>query len=122
MLKKRIITALLAIPVLVVAIWFDKPLPWFTVLVAVWGLLAILEFYRLVAVLKVSPLTGFGRRRDFRYSHARFLLERQTTSSRGPRRFRPPGNLKQNRTECVLFPEGLPVTISGASYSTGELP
>ena len=60
MLKKRIITALCGIPILIAAIWFDKPLPWFTVLLAIWGILAALEFYRLVAAAKVPPLTYFG--------------------------------------------------------------
>ena len=60
MLKKRIITALWLIPLVIVAIWFDEPLPWFTILVAVWGLLAVSEFYRLVAASEVSPLTYFG--------------------------------------------------------------
>ena len=60
MLKKRLITALLIIPLLVAAVWFDKPLPWFTVFVAIWGVLAVLEFYRMVAASKVLPLTGFG--------------------------------------------------------------
>lgn len=60
MLKKRVITALWAIPLLVVAIWFDTPLPWFTILVTIGGGLAVLEFYRLVAAAKVPPLTYFG--------------------------------------------------------------
>jgi len=60
MLKKRIITALVGIPLLAAAVWFDEPLPWFTVLVVIWGLLAILEFYRLIATSKVPPLTYFG--------------------------------------------------------------
>lgn len=60
MLKKRVITALWGIPLLVVAIWFDTPLPWFTILVAIWGGLAVFEFYRLVAASKVPPLTYFG--------------------------------------------------------------
>lgn len=60
MFKKRIITALFGIPLLAVIIWFDTPLPWFTVLVAVWGLLAVFEFYRLIAVSKVKSLTVFG--------------------------------------------------------------
>jgi len=60
MLKKRVITALWGIPLLVVAVWFDKPLPWFTILVAIWGLLAVLEFYKLVNTSKVPPLTYFG--------------------------------------------------------------
>ena len=60
MLKKRVITALCGIPLLVAAIWFDKPLPWFTILLAIWGVLAAFEFYRLVATAKMSPLTYFG--------------------------------------------------------------
>jgi phosphatidate cytidylyltransferase len=60
MLKKRLITALWGIPLLVIAVWFDKPLSCFTVLAAVLGLLAALEFYRLVGVSKVLPLTAFG--------------------------------------------------------------
>ncbi len=60
MLKKRVITALWGIPLLIAAVWFDQPLPWFTVLVAIWGLLAAFEFYKIVAGTKVPPLTYFG--------------------------------------------------------------
>ena len=60
MLKKRVITGLWGIPLLFAAVWFDKPLPWFTVLVAIWGLLAVFEFYKLVAGTGVLPLTYFG--------------------------------------------------------------
>jgi phosphatidate cytidylyltransferase len=60
MVKKRVITAVWGIPLLIAAIWFDKPLPWFTVLAAVWGVLAVYEFYRLVAAARVPPLTYFG--------------------------------------------------------------
>jgi len=59
-LKKRLLTALLAIPLAIAAVWFDQPLPWFTVLAAVWGLLAVYEFYKLVAAARVPPLTYFG--------------------------------------------------------------
>ena len=58
MLKKRVITALWGIPLLVAVIWFGEP--WFSLLVAIWGLLAVFEFYRLVADSKVPPLTYFG--------------------------------------------------------------
>ena len=58
MLKQRVITALCGIPLLVVIVWFGEP--WFTILVAIWGVLAAFEFYRLVAASKVSPLTYFG--------------------------------------------------------------
>ncbi len=60
MLKQRVITALLSILLLITAIWFDKPLPWFTIFVAIWGVLAVFEFYRLVAASKVPPLIYFG--------------------------------------------------------------
>jgi len=57
MLKKRVITALCGLPLLIAIIWFGEP--WFTTLVAIWGLLAVFEFYRLVSA-KVPPLTYFG--------------------------------------------------------------
>lgn len=60
MLKKRVITSLWIIPLLTGVVWFDRPLPWFTVLAAIWGLLAVFEFYRLVATTSVAPLTYFG--------------------------------------------------------------
>ena len=60
MLSKRVITALWGIPLLVAAVWFDTPLPWFTILMAICGALAVFEFYRLVAASKVPPLTYFG--------------------------------------------------------------
>jgi phosphatidate cytidylyltransferase len=60
MLKKRLLTALWGIPVLAAAVWFDQPLPWLTVLVAIWGLLAVFEFYRLGEKIKLAPLIWFG--------------------------------------------------------------
>ena len=57
MLKKRIISALWGIPVLATIIWLGPP--WFSLLVAIWGLLAVLEFYRLVSA-KIMPLTCLG--------------------------------------------------------------
>jgi len=60
LLKKRVITALWGLPLLIAAVWFDKPLPWFTILVAIWGLLAVFEFYRMVAASKIALLTYFG--------------------------------------------------------------
>jgi len=60
MLKKRVITALWGIPLLIAAIWFDEPLPWFTILVAIWGMLAVFEFCKMVDSSKAPPLTYFG--------------------------------------------------------------
>ena len=50
----------MSLPLLIITVWFDEPLSWFTILVAIWGLLAVFEFYRLVAVSKVPSLTYFG--------------------------------------------------------------
>lgn len=58
MLKTRLLTSFVALPVVLAAMWFGKP--WFTILIACWGLLAALEFYRMVAASKASPLTVFG--------------------------------------------------------------
>jgi phosphatidate cytidylyltransferase len=60
MLRKRIITALWGIPLLVVAIWFDEPIPWFTVFACIWGLLAVYEFYSITGVSRIVPVTVFG--------------------------------------------------------------
>lgn len=60
MLRKRVITALWGVPLLIAAVWFDKPLPWFTILIAIWGLLAAFEFYKLVRGPGAQPLTYFG--------------------------------------------------------------
>ncbi|MFC1900626.1 phosphatidate cytidylyltransferase [Chloroflexota bacterium] len=60
MLKKRIISALWIIPTLIAAIWFEWPLPWFTLYIAIWGAMAVLEFYRLISAFRVPPLTLFG--------------------------------------------------------------
>jgi phosphatidate cytidylyltransferase len=58
MLRQRVITALLLIPLPVAAIWFGEP--WFTSLVAIFGVLAVLEFYRLGSSAKSSPVTYMG--------------------------------------------------------------
>ncbi len=60
MLKKRLITALWGIPLVIVAVWFGEPIPWFTVLAAVAGVLASIEFFRMTGVSKVLPLAIFG--------------------------------------------------------------
>jgi len=58
MLKKRVLTALWGIPLLVAVVWFGEP--WLTISVVIWGLLAVFEFYNMVAVSKTSPLIYFG--------------------------------------------------------------
>jgi phosphatidate cytidylyltransferase len=58
MLKKRIITSVWGIPLLAVIVWLGEPC--FTIFVAVWGLLAILEFYRLANLVKATPQIALG--------------------------------------------------------------
>jgi phosphatidate cytidylyltransferase len=60
MLKTRVLTALCGIPLLVLAVWFDTPLPWFVILASIWGVLAAYEFYRITGVSKSIALTCFG--------------------------------------------------------------
>ncbi len=60
MLRKRVITALWVVPVVIAAIWFDAPLPWFTLLAVVWGALAVWELYRITGVTRNVPLAVFG--------------------------------------------------------------
>ena len=58
MLKNRIITTFWALPVISIIFWFGEP--YFTIFIAVVGLLAALEFYRLSKGAKAQPLTVFG--------------------------------------------------------------
>ncbi len=60
MLKNRILTALWAIPLVLVAIWFDTPIPWFVVLAALVAVIGVWEFYRITGVINSLPLTIFG--------------------------------------------------------------
>ena len=60
MLGKRIITAVILIPLVVAAVWFDQPLPWLTIFIAIWGGLAVLEFYKMVAAARVPPFAVLG--------------------------------------------------------------
>jgi phosphatidate cytidylyltransferase len=60
MLGKRIVTVLWAFPLVVAAVWFAAPIPWFTVLVAAAGFVAVLEFYRMTGVIKFLPLAVCG--------------------------------------------------------------
>jgi phosphatidate cytidylyltransferase len=63
MLRKRVVTALWGIALLMAAAWFSRPeyaFPFFTILAAIWGALAVFEFYRMTGVARAWPLTGFG--------------------------------------------------------------
>jgi phosphatidate cytidylyltransferase len=58
MLRHRIITAVVGVPLLIAVIWFGEP--WFSLLIAVMSGLAGWEFYRIARGAKVQPLTFFG--------------------------------------------------------------
>ncbi len=60
MLKQRTITTLVALPLLLIAVWFDAPVHWFTLLMVAWGAIAVFEFYRLASVGSMKPLLYFG--------------------------------------------------------------
>jgi phosphatidate cytidylyltransferase len=63
MLRKRFLTALVWIPLVILAAWFSRPehqIPWFTLLAAVWGPVAVYEFYRITGVSKNKTLTVLG--------------------------------------------------------------
>lgn len=60
MLRKRVITALWGIPLLVAVVWFDEPIAWFTIITTILGILAVYEFYRLTAIAGILPLILFG--------------------------------------------------------------
>jgi phosphatidate cytidylyltransferase len=57
--KQRAISIAIALPIVVVVVWFG--MPWFTILAVGWGLGSVWEFYGLVKRAKgVAPLTYFG--------------------------------------------------------------
>lgn len=60
MFKKRVITSLWGIPLLFAAIWFEQPLPWFTVIFGLWGVLAVFEFYRLTSDASLPSFPYLG--------------------------------------------------------------
>ena len=58
MLKQRLITALWGLPLVTIAIWFGEP--WFTIVIALLGMLAAYEFYRIIANKQVKAFTYLG--------------------------------------------------------------
>jgi phosphatidate cytidylyltransferase len=58
MLRHRILTAVVGLPLLIAIIWFGEP--WFTLLIAAMAGLASWEFYQMVGGLKVRPIIYFG--------------------------------------------------------------
>jgi len=59
MLSKRAVTSIWYVSLLIVTVWFGGGTG-FAAVMAIFGSLAALEFYRMVAGAKIAPLTGFG--------------------------------------------------------------
>ena len=58
MLRHRILTAVVGLPLLIAIIWYGEP--WFTILIAVMAALGSWEFYRMATQEKIKPITYFG--------------------------------------------------------------
>jgi phosphatidate cytidylyltransferase len=58
MLRHRILTAVIGLPLLITIIWFGEP--WFALLIAAMAGIAGWEFYGMASRLKIQPLTYFG--------------------------------------------------------------
>lgn len=58
MLRQRVISAAVFIPILIACIWFGNR--WFSIVVAVAAIIGVIEFYSMVAQKGWQPLTIFG--------------------------------------------------------------
>jgi phosphatidate cytidylyltransferase len=60
MLKHRVITAAVGVPLVILAIWFGDPWPWFTLLIAAVTLAGTYEFYHMANFDRREPLIYLG--------------------------------------------------------------
>ncbi len=60
MVLKRIFTTIVLLPIVIAAVWFHQPVPWFTILITIWTAVATWEFYRLNQKAGYKPLWLFG--------------------------------------------------------------
>jgi len=60
MLKYRVITGAVGVPLVILAIWFGDPWPWFTLLIAAAALAGTYEFYRMANFDRREPLIYLG--------------------------------------------------------------
>jgi phosphatidate cytidylyltransferase len=58
MLRQRIISAAIGLPIFIIAIWFGNP--WFTVVMAIIAILGSIEFYRITSHNRIRPIAYFG--------------------------------------------------------------
>jgi phosphatidate cytidylyltransferase len=60
MLKQRVTTAAVGVPLVILAIWFGDPWPWFTLLIAAAALAGTYEFYHMANFDRKEPLIYLG--------------------------------------------------------------
>ena len=60
MLKHRVITAAVGVPLIILAIWFGDPWPWFSLVMAAAALAGTYEFYHMADFDKREPLIYMG--------------------------------------------------------------
>ncbi|HUW45978.1 MAG TPA: phosphatidate cytidylyltransferase [Dehalococcoidia bacterium] len=60
MLKHRVITAAVGVPLIILAIWFGDPWPWFSLLIAAAALAGTYEFYHMANFDRREPLLYLG--------------------------------------------------------------
>jgi phosphatidate cytidylyltransferase len=58
MLRQRVLSAVIFVPILFASIWFGNP--WFSIVVAIAALLGVIEFYAMVDRRRWQPLAIFG--------------------------------------------------------------
>jgi phosphatidate cytidylyltransferase len=60
MLKHRVITGAVGVPIVILAIWFGDPWPWFSLLIAAAALAGAYEFYHIANFDRREPLLYLG--------------------------------------------------------------
>jgi phosphatidate cytidylyltransferase len=60
MLRHRVITAIVGVPIIILAIWFGNPWPWFTLFIAAAALAGTYEFYHIANFETREPLIYLG--------------------------------------------------------------
>jgi len=60
MLKYRVVTGAVGVPLVILAIWFGDPWPWFTLLIAAAALAGTYEFYKMANFDSREPLLYLG--------------------------------------------------------------
>ena len=58
MLRERVLTTIIGLPIVIIAIWFGSP--WFSLIIIIAALLGIREFYRLASLSNAHPFIAIG--------------------------------------------------------------